>query len=436
MSLQDFFKRIILIVVVLVICAALWFLRHVWILAFLGIIVAVAVSQPSTWLQSRFGLSRGPSVLFSLGFIITVGYFLSLMVVAPIAAEVTRLMSGLPTLIRDAIDGYEVLLSANPTLEQALPNPFDSANGDVAYTKELVSELRTLGQNVVGAGLPIVGAGFNLVLGVLGNFVIVLLVAIYLLVDPLTLIHGSLYLVPRSYQPRLLEIWNELYNTISNWLRVQFTAIAITSGLVWVILGLILDMPNALTVAMFAGFATFIPNIGIFLPLIPITLFQLADDPSRLILVVPAYLLIQTIESNVLTPSIVKGQMKIPASALTIFQVVAAIVFGAKGIVLAIPLLAVGIVLVRELYTFDLLGLKREKIVVRALPSGRLTAEYGEIQEETQPEIPQRFSLAWVFSGQNLWRAVAETQSTEIAADAPAQVPIIPVDDREASEDQ
>ena len=70
-----------------------------------------------------------------------------------------------------------------------------------------------------------------------------------------------------------------------------FISITLTVSLVLLILGL-LGMPHILVVAVFAGFATFVPNIGAFLPLIPIAIFTPADDPAKPFIMVPAYLAI------------------------------------------------------------------------------------------------------------------------------------------------
>src|SRR5690606_24094352 len=136
------------------------------------------------------------------------------------------------------------------------------------------------------------------------------------------------------------------------WISALSLSIAITGALVWLILGVLLGMPNAVVVAVFAGIATFIPNIGVFLPLIPIVVFTLASDPGQLVVYVPVYLLIQLLESNVITPSIVKAELELPAGGVMVFQLLATLALGALGLLLAVPLLAVITVLVREIYAY------------------------------------------------------------------------------------
>ena len=167
-----------------------------------------------------------------------------------------------------------------------------------------------------------------------------------------------------------------MYDTVRAWLTALSLSIAITTTLVWVILGLLLGMPNALVVAVFAGIATFIPNIGSVLPVIPIVVFTLASgDPSDVFLYVPVYLGIQLLESNVLTPSIVKAQLSIPAGLVLLFQLLVTLAFGALGLLLAVPMLAVLIVLVRELYSYDALGLRRLDIELSTNENGQMVLD-------------------------------------------------------------
>jgi predicted PurR-regulated permease PerM len=77
------------------------------------------------------------------------------------------------------------------------------------------------------------------------------------------------------------------------------------------------------------------------------------------LILIPAYLVIQLAESNVITPTLVKAELNIPAGGLMIFQLLMTLAFGALGLLLAVPVFAGLIVLVREIYSYDLRGLRR-----------------------------------------------------------------------------
>ncbi len=127
-----------------------------------------------------------------------------------------------------------------------------------------------------------------------------------------------------------------------------------------------------------------IPNIGAFLAIIPILIFGLASTtPERILIWLIVYLLIQLAESNVITPSVVKNQLHIPAGAMMVFQLIATVIFGALGLLLAVPLFAVIIVLVRELYSYDILGLRPEPAATATLEA----APADSSQTQTVPSV-------------------------------------------------
>jgi predicted PurR-regulated permease PerM len=62
------------------------------------------------------------------------------------------------------------------------------------------------------------------------------------------------------------------------------------------------------------------------------------------------YILIQTLESNVITPMVQKRMINLPPALTIISQLLMGSLSGVLGILLATPLLAIVIVLVDELY--------------------------------------------------------------------------------------
>ena len=73
-----------------------------------------------------------------------------------------------------------------------------------------------------------------------------------------------------------------------------------------------------------------------------------------------------------ITPSIVKAELEIPAGGVMLFQLLVTLALGALGLLLAVPLLAVMIVLVREIYSYDLLGLRNVAVAITNTATGRL----------------------------------------------------------------
>ena len=360
MSNQDFFKRILMVTLTAIGVLLLWHLRSIFMLGFAALMIAVGVSIPAGWLQRR-GLRRGFAILLSGLITLLIALFLTLWIVPTLIQETLTIIAQLPVMIGASIEAYEDLRANNEFLSGVLPTLEMDSFQTLQETLGLEPEsLRNLASTIIGTGTSTLFAGLGLFGYLLTNLLFVLFIAAFFLYEPTSYIKASLYLVPRGYRARLLEIWDELYETLRTWISAQFLSISITAALVFGILGLLLGMPFPLIVAAFAGFATFIPNIGAFLPLIPIVIFTVAEKPEWLFIYVGVYLLIQLTESNIITPLIVKAELDIPSGVLMLFQLIAAALLGAMGLLFAVPLLALLITLVREFYTKDMLGVGDE----------------------------------------------------------------------------
>jgi predicted PurR-regulated permease PerM len=290
------------------------------------------------------------------------------------------LLGTIPDALRSFSATYANLRNSNAFLSAALPvlSPaLTSSTGiDPARATAVLNQLLDASLAVAPSFL----GGIGVVVAVLINLGFVIFIAIFFLIDPQVYVKASLFLLPQRYHHRAIFLWNEIYRDLKLWISSLFLSIIITAGLVWLILGVVLGMPNAVVVAVFAGFATFVPNIGAFLPLIPIAIFTLADNPAQFFIMAPVYLVIQLLESNLLTPSIIKIELAIPAGAMMVFQLLATLAFGALGLLLAIPILVVLLVLVREIYTNDLLGLQQTVIKIGTNARGEFT-----VLEDTLP---------------------------------------------------
>lgn len=374
-SLGEFFKRFLLVLLILLLVLGMWVARASLMLGFLAAVLAVGISIPARFLQRR-GWRRGLAIFVAATATNVLIGLLLLLILPALVADIGLLLASIPHATSSLLASYDAFRASSPFWATNLPNLDLLSSAAVGNDAPVISQdaLTLFVDQILNASLamaPHVLGGMNTLVAVALNFAFVLFVAVFFLVDPQSYIKASLYLTPRPYQPRVVELWNGVYETLTTWIASQFLSASITVALVWIILGLLLGMPHSLVVAIFAGVATFIPNIGAFLPLIPILIFTLAAEPAQLVIFVPVYLAIQLLESNVITPSIVKAQLHIPAGAMMIFQLLMTLAFGALGLLLAVPVFAVLIVLVREMYVYDMLNL-HAPIVLTGDELGRL----------------------------------------------------------------
>jgi len=361
MSLSEYFKRVLATVLIVVLLWTLWTTRSILILAFAAVVIAIAIAQPMLFLQ-RKGLNRPLSATLAILFSVAVLTVLSLVVVPTLVEGVAELVGGVPAAAEKAKVAYAEFRHANPTLQSIMPKIPDANANEPLDPNAIKGIFNWLVKSGMAIAPDLLG-GLGLIASILVNLGLVLFIAIFFLLDPQSYIKAILYLVPPKKHPRTKQVINALYTTLTKWLHAQLFSVSVIVLLVWFILGVIFRMPNAMVVALFAGFATFIPNIGAVLPIIPITIFTLAyADPAKLLIFIPVYLLIQFTESNIITPQVVKAQLNIPAGFLLLFQLLITMALGALGLVLAVPILACLIVFVREVYSYDVLKLNNVKV--------------------------------------------------------------------------
>lgn len=357
MSYAEYLKRVITVFAVGIFLLGVWHLKTILLLAFLAGIIAVSLEIPVRRLR-RFGFHRSTSIFLTLFLVLTtIGLFMAWVLPAT-ALQMSSLVANFPDAYEDVRDTYlEWRSEQSPTFQNALPEL------DNAQLEEGISQLTAIAS-------PIVRGAGNTLLSALTNFFVLVIISVFLLIDPHNYIHGFIVMIPASYRDRALQILVELRLTVTTWMTAITFSISITVFLVWLVLGVFLSVPNALALGVIAGVMTIIPTIGAVVPLIPIAIFTLADDPSKLPIVIPAYLLIQFTESYILTPSIVRRELNIPAALILLFQLIAGTLFGFFGVLLAVPMLAVIITLIRELYIYDVLGMRDSSISVIELESG------------------------------------------------------------------
>ena len=204
--------------------------------------------------------------------------------------------------------------------------------------------------------LPDMAAG--LVTGTLGNFGTVLLImvaAIYLAAAPKQYVNGLLALLPHAWRARGGEILAQEGSTLRWWFIGQLldmVAIGTLTGLGLLVLGVKL----ALTLSLIAALCNFVPYVGALAGSVPAIVVALSQDPRTALYVAILFVVVQTIEGNVIAPLIQRRTVDLPPVVTLFSQTVLGTLFGPLGLILATPITAAAMVLVRMVYIETILG--------------------------------------------------------------------------------
>ena len=318
----------------------LWRIKQVLLLAFAAIVFATAINQLVKWLQKVFKLKRKIAVAISVtGVLALVAGFIAL-VIPPFIDQFQELVTQVPV-------GLEQLSGWNEWLRNLLPNNLI----------EEVKGLESLTQNVESFLNGLIGNFFDLfssTLGIVLNCLLVIVVTIMLLSNPRPYRQMFLLTFPAFYRQRIQIILKKCEKNLGGWaigILFNMAVIAILSGIGLLILGVRLPLANSLL----AGILTFIPNLGPVLSVVPPTAMALLDAPWKGLAVIILYIVIQQVESNILTPIVMKKQVSLLPAITLLSQVAFAVFFGLLGLFLALPFTVVAQVWLKEVLVKDVL---------------------------------------------------------------------------------
>ena len=190
---------------------------------------------------------------------------------------------------------------------------------------------------------------FGATFGVLGELYIILFLGIFFTANPSMYKDGILMLVPATKKEMGRHIINRISLTLKGWLKGMLISMVLAATLIGTGLSIV-GIPLALILGLITGLLELVPNIGAIIAMTPGVLLALTISFNTAIIVSLIYIASQTIVSNIISPLIQKKMIRLPPALTLISQLIMATLSGALGIILAVPLLAIIIILVDELY--------------------------------------------------------------------------------------
>jgi predicted PurR-regulated permease PerM len=141
---------------------------------------------------------------------------------------------------------------------------------------------------------------------------------------------------------------------LEGWITGAFIAMSVV-GISSVIGLSFLGVKAALALGVLAGFLNVIPNLGPTLSLIPAMAIALLDSPWKPLLVLLLYFVIQQIDANLVTPTIMANRVSLLPAVTLISQLFFVTFFGFLGLFLALPLTVVAKIWLQEILIKDVL---------------------------------------------------------------------------------
>jgi len=334
-SLLRFLHRVLVVAGVVLLLLLLWYAIDVLLIAFFGVLLAILLREPTNWLAEHTRLSEGMALTLVIVVLVVALIGLGMAAAPQIAQQFVQFQEQLPqslTEIREWLNTY----SWGGVLLNFLPTP---------------QEMQGRGEQLFW---QLTGMAFTTVQAFLSTL-IVLFVSLYLALNPLLYTNGLLRLLPIAHRPRGAEVLGAVGHTLRWWLLGTLLRMIVVGVMTY--LGLwLLGMPLALLLALVAALFDFVPYFGPILAAIPGALLGFIAGPSQGIYVLLVYVVVQQLEGLVLSPVIYHRTVYLPPVLTVLAQVLLYSLFGALGGILATPLMAVAMTLVKLLYVEQTLG--------------------------------------------------------------------------------
>lgn len=352
------FGKLLGLIAVLIGLYLLWRIRIIILLIFAAVAIATVLNRMVRQLV-RWRLQRSLAIAVTLITIFTTLALVLTVIVPPFTDQVAQWLYQAPLQVAKISVWLETIDSRLPIELSDQVQQLDTFIRDIP---------RVLGSIFSNAFLL-----FRSTLALLVNSLLVLVITIMLLANPRAYRRAFTLIFPRFYRGRIQQILDAGEQALVAWgIGILFNMVVIT---VLSFVGLrLINVPLPIGNACIAGILTFIPNVGPILSVIPPAILGLLDAPWKSLAVIVLYIVIQQVESNFLTPLIMKRQVSLLPAITLISQLVCGLLFGFLGLFLALPIVVIGKVWLQELLVKDIMNKwDREKLQNHHLTLSELT---------------------------------------------------------------
>ncbi len=331
-------------------------IAEILLLLFIAILFAVYLSAVTDLLQRRLGFPRplGLSAALFLTVIAAVG--IGALMVPAVVDQTRSLLAALPDLVARWDAGLRELARRSEFVAQVIGPP-DEADSYVGGFLGQVDE------SMRGA-VPFVFSSVQFVI----HFISVLVMGIYFALRPSLYREGFILLAPPVHRELVRDILTELGIVLRAWIGGQILAMLVLGALTWVGLEL-LRVPYALAFGVFTGAVAIVPFFGTLVSTLLPALFILGSSTLlHAFAVVLLGVVVHIVEANFVAPMIMQRQVQLPPVLSILSVLIMAHLLHVVGLLVAVPVLATTMVIVRRVYVLRVLEGKGFRRAVRDRP--------------------------------------------------------------------
>lgn len=286
-------------------------------------------------------MSRGISVLIVFSVLSAVAISLFLILLPMIENQLSKFINALPRYLDWIQNSILPWLAANAGVTDV----------DLGFD-EIKTSIQAHWSKASGVATGLIGTVSQsgiAVIGWLANLVLIPVLTFYLLRDWDILVGRIRELIPRRYEAKTVQLATESDSVLSAFLRGQLL-VMLALGMVYSIGLWMVGLDFSLLIGILAGVVSFVPYLGFVVGVGVASIAALVQfqDIFYLLPIIAVFGFAQLLESFLLTPYLVGDRIGLHP-VVVIFAVLAGgQLFGFMGILLALPVAAVAMVMLRH----------------------------------------------------------------------------------------
>lgn len=326
----------------------LFALKEIVVMLFMGYCIAYLVDPLLAYLEKR-KISRSIGFILICGISAIVFFLLVFTAIPTLVREYDKLSDNFPEYLQLAKERGSPLLDK---VESFLPKQA----GDASLADQLLHWLPAVNKDSIGKVLAAIGGtllqGYSLTLTLL-NFLLLPFFAYYLAVDLHSFHEWVLKSFPFQKRKKIAAISKEIDSYVSAFVRGQITVGCVLFLLYCIGLGMI-GVELWFLLAIISGFGAIIPYMGFLVGIVLSSIMALATfgDLIHLLQVVGVFLVVQFLESWLITPKIIGEKVGLSPLVIIVAIFAGGHLFGLLGVFLAVPGAAVCRVLTKHLHAW------------------------------------------------------------------------------------
>jgi len=362
----------------------LYNIAEILLLLFIAVLFSLYLSSITDALQRRFRIPRPLGLVIALAVtglgVTAVGW----MLLPALLSQTDALLEALPVQFAKWEVQLRALAQSQPLFAEILP---ELGEGET-YVGQMAAQITGYFSNFELYLFS--GIGFAI------HFVSVLVMGIYMTLRPGLYREGLITLFPPVHRELARDILDDLNRTLRAWIVGQLLAM-LTMGLFTWIGFIFLDVPYALAFSVFTGAAAIVPFFGtIVSTLLPAVVVIGTGGVVAALLVLLWGVVVHLFEANFVAPMIMERQVSLPPVLTLLSVLVMGHLLHFIGLLVAVPVLATVIVIVRRIYIQRMLegrGFRRavrDQAVQVQLPDERQVLVAEGAFERSVPSLLER----------------------------------------------